>query len=104
MPPCLRADRSAATLRFARNEGGAWNGAPAAAKAADSSQRKWKIKNGKMKLRSPHDTEPDAVADVVGRDVDALRRAAGVGVAEPVAAAQQTGRPSRGPCGVGHAC
>jgi hypothetical protein len=62
-----------------------------AAKAADSSQRKGKIKNGKMKLRSPHDTEAEAAADVVGRvGVAALRRAAEAGVVAPVAAAQQT--------------
>ena len=54
-----------------------------------------------MKLRSPHDTEPDVVVGVVGRDADAaLRRAAVAGVAAPAAAAQQTGRTSRGPCGV----
>ena len=71
-------------------------------------KRKWKIKNGKMELRSPRDTEPEAVADevggVAGRAVAALRRAAAEGVVAPVAAAQQTVRPSRGPCGVGHAC
>ena len=75
-----------------------------AAKAADYSQRKWKIKNGKMELRSPHDTEPEAVADEVGRGAEALRRAAVDGDVEPVAAAQQTVRTSRGSCGVGHAC
>ena len=74
-----------------------------AAKAADYSQRKWKIKNGKMELRSPHDTEPEAVADEVGRGAEALRRAAVDGDVEPVAAAQQTVRTSRGSCGVGHA-
>ena len=56
-----------------------------------------------MKLRSPHDTEADEEVDVVGRDVDALRRAAEEGVVVPAAAAQQTVRTSRGPCGVGHA-
>ena len=58
-----------------------------AAKAADSSQRRWKIEDDsaarnhqeKMKLRSPHDTEPEAVAEVVGRAVVAPRRAAEVG-------------------------
>ena len=74
-----------------------------AAKAADYSQRKWKIKNGKMELRSPHDTEPDVVVDVARRGVAALRRAAAVGVVAPAAAAQQTVRASRGSCGVGHA-
>ena len=29
-------------------------------------KRKGKIKNGKMELRSPHDTEPGVVADGVG--------------------------------------
>ena len=52
-----------------------------------------------MKLRSPHDAEPDVV-DVVGRVAVAPRRAAVVGVAEPPAAAQQTGRASRGSSGV----
>ena len=75
-----------------------------AAKAADYSQRKWKIKNGKMELRSPHDTEPEAVADEVGRGDEALRRAAVDGDVEPVAAAQQTVRTSRGSCGIVHAC
>ena len=75
-----------------------------AVKAADYSQRKGKIKNGKMELRSPHDTEADAVVNDVGRAADAPRRAAEVGVAAPVAAAQQTARTCRGPCGVGHAC
>ncbi len=52
-------------------------------------------------LRSPHDTEPAvAVAEAVGRVVVALRRAAGVGGVVPDAAAQQTVRTSRGPCGV----
>ena len=55
-------------------------------------------------LRIPHDAEPDVAVDVVGRvDVVALRRAAAEGVVEPVAAAQQTRRTSRGSCGVGHA-
>ena len=59
----------------------------------------------KMELRSPHDTETDVGADAVGRVVVvAPRRAAADGVAVPAAAAQQTVRPSRGPCGVGHAC
>ena len=54
-----------------------------------------------MKLRSPHDTEPEVAADDAGREVvDALRRAAEVGDVAPAAAAQQTGRPSRGSCGV----
>ncbi len=55
-------------------------------------------------LRIPHDTEPDVDADDVGREAEAPRRAAAVGVAVPVAAAQQTVRASRGSCGVGHAC
>ena len=57
-----------------------------------------------MELRSPHDTEPDAEVDEVGRVAAALRRAAAVGVVVPAAAAPQTGRTCRGPCGVGHAC
>ena len=57
-----------------------------------------------MELRSPHDTEADEADDAVGRVVAALRRAAVVGVDVPAAAAQQTGRTSRGSCGVGHAC
>ena len=59
-------------------------------------KRKWKIKNGKRELRSPDGTEPDAAVDAVGRAVVALRRAAVEGVDAPVAAAQQTPRPSRG--------
>ena len=67
-------------------------------------KRKWKIKNGKMELRSPHDTEAVAVVvDVVGRVLEAPRRAAVDGVVVPAAAAQQTVRTSRGSCGVGHA-
>ena len=66
-------------------------------------KRKWKIKNGKMELRSPHDTEAEAAVDGDGRVVEALRRAAVAGVEAPAAAAQQTGRTSRGSCGVCHA-
>ena len=66
-------------------------------------KRKGKIKNGKMKLRSPDGTEPDT--DVgAALFVVAPRRAAVVGVAAPAAAAHQTVRTSRGSCGVGHAC
>ena len=57
-----------------------------------------------MELRSPRDTEPDEEVDAAGREAVALRRAAAVGVAAPVAAAQQTVGTSRGSCGVGHAC
>ena len=84
-----------------------------AANAAHSSQRRWKIEDDsaarnhqeKMKLRSPRDTEAEAVeVEDDGRAVEvALRRAAVVGVVVPVAAAQQTVRTSRGSCGVGHA-
>ena len=56
-----------------------------------------------MKLRSPRDTEAEAGVDVVGRVAAALRHAAAVGAGAQVAAAQQTGLTSRGPCGVGHA-
>ena len=66
-------------------------------------KRNWKIKTGKMELRSPHDTEPDEVVDAAGRAAVALRRAADDGAAVPVAAAQQTVRTSRRSCGVGHA-
>ena len=66
-------------------------------------KRKWKIKNGKMELRSPHDTEAEAAADAAGRVGEAQRRAADVGADEPLAAAQQTVRTSRRSCGVGHA-
>ena len=66
-------------------------------------KRKWKIKNGKMELRSPRDTEA-AIADGVVRDADVAQRAtAAGGVVAPRAAAQQTMRASRGSCGVGHA-
>ena len=67
-------------------------------------KRKWKIKNGKMELRSPHDTEPDEAADDAdGRAAGAAGGTAAAGVDGPVAAAQQTERASRGSCGVGHA-
>ena len=57
-----------------------------------------------MELRSPRDTEADADVDGAGREVVvAPRRAAGAGDAEPVAAAQQTVRTSRGSCGICHA-
>ena len=56
-----------------------------------------------MELRSPRDTEADVVEDAAGRGAAALRRAADVGAAVPAAAAQQTGRTSRGSCGVCHA-
>ena len=72
MPPCLRADRSTATLRFARNKGGSRN------RPLRSEGRG--IVPEKMELRSPHDTEADAVEDDVGRVVAALRRAAVDGV------------------------
>ncbi len=74
-----------------------------AVKAADYSQRKWKIKNGKRELRSPDGTEPETAVGVVRVEVVALRATAAVGEVVPVAAAQQTVRASRGPCGVGHA-
>ena len=50
IPPCLRADRSTATLRFARNEG-VRAIVHSAAKAADSSQRKWNY--GVLTTRKP---------------------------------------------------
>ena len=53
-----------------------------------------------MELRSPHDTEADVDDDAAGREELAQRRAAEVGGAAPVAAAYQTGRASRGSCGV----
>ena len=53
-----------------------------------------------MKLRSPRDTEAEVDVDAAGRVAVALRRAAEAGVDAPVAAAQQTGRASRGSCGV----
>ena len=57
----------------------------------------------KRELRSPDDTEPDAVVEVAGRVGVTHRRAAVVGAVAPAAAAQQTVRTSRGSCGVGHA-
>ena len=66
-------------------------------------KRKWKIKNGKMELRSPHDTEPEVAVDGVGRVAAAVEGTAVVGVVVPAAAAPQTERASRGSCGVGHA-
>ena len=90
-PPCLRADRSTATLRFARNKGGAWNGAPRSGEGCG------------IVLRSPHDTEPDVVVDDVGRVSVAHRSTAVEGVVGPAAAAQHTVQTSRESCGVGHA-
>ena len=58
----------------------------------------------KRELGIASDTDPEVVVDEAGRDAVAQRRAAVVGVVEPVAAAQQTGRTSRRSCGVGHAC
>ena len=67
-------------------------------------KRKWKIKNGKMELRSPDGTEPDIVVGVEREVEVALRATAIVGAGVPEAAAQQTIRTSRRSCGVGHAC
>ena len=63
----------------------------------------WSLQE-KRQLRSPDDTEPETVVRVERVVVEALRATAIEGVEEPVAAAQQTGRTSRGSCGVGHAC
>ena len=58
----------------------------------------------KRELRSPDGTEAESDVGEVREAVAALRRAAVVvGVAGPVAAAQQTIRASGGPCGVSHA-
>ena len=57
----------------------------------------------KRELRSPDGTEPEIAAGVVRVEVVALRATANVGEVDPVAAAQQTRRTSRGSCGVGHA-
>ena len=65
-------------------------------------KRKWKIKNGKMELRSPRDTEADGVGEAEGRVVMAQRRAAPGGVVVPTTAAQQTDSSSRGSRGVCH--
>ncbi len=58
----------------------------------------------KMELRIPRDSEAVAAVEAVGRDAEAVRRAAVFGGAAPAAAAQQTVRTSRGSCGVCHAC
>ena len=55
-------------------------------------------------LRIPHDTEAGVVVEADGLAGGAQRRAAKVGDVVPRAAAHQTDRPSRGSCGVGHAC
>ena len=57
-----------------------------------------------ISLRSLCDTEPDAVADSVGRAVVAQRRTAVVGVGAPGAATKQMDQTSRGSCGVSDAC
>ena len=79
----------------------AFSTAEAIAMSATSSRRR--SEGWGLVLRSPHDTEPAAVAAAVGRADVALRRAAEVGVGAPEAVAQQTVRASRGSCGVGHA-
>ena len=79
-----------------------------AAKAADSSQRKWKMEagsawrslQGKMELRSPDGTEPERAVGVARVAVAAPRATAEAGADVPVAAAQQTKRTSRRSCGV----
>ena len=58
---------------------------------------------GKLQSRSLHDTEAAVADEADGRVGVAMRRAAVVGAVGPDAAAQQTGRTSRGSCGVGHA-
>ena len=55
-------------------------------------------------LRIPHDTKAGVVVKADGLAGGAQRRAAKVGDAVPRTAAHQTDRPSRGSCGVGHAC
>ena len=50
-------------------------------------KRKWKIKNGKMELRSPRGTEAGGAAAHVGESVVTVRRAAADGVVVPEAAA-----------------
>ena len=64
----------------------------------------WRSLQEKRQLRSPDDTEPETVVDAARADVDALRATADPGGVVTDAAAQQTGRTSRGSCGVGHAC
>ena len=55
-----------------------------------------------IELRSHDGSESDAGPNVAGRVPEALRRAAVAGVADAAAAAQQTGRTSRGSCGIDH--
>ena len=78
----------------------AFSTAEAIAMSATSSRRR--SEGWGLVLRIPHDTEPDVVVKEDGRVDAATRRAAaaGVGVAAPAAAAQQTVRASRGSCGV----
>ena len=55
-------------------------------------------------LRIPHDTEAGVVVEADGLAGGAQRRAGKVGDVVQRTAAHQTDRPSRGSCGVGHAC
>ena len=73
------------------------------AKVWGSKKEKEKMEEEKEKreLRSPDGTEPEKAADAVREVVGALRASAADGEVDPVAAAQQTVRPSRGSCGVG---
>jgi hypothetical protein len=57
----------------------------------------WRSLQEKRELRSPHDTEPGEAGDALE---EALRRAAVAGVVVTAAAAHQTARTSRRPCGV----
>ena len=86
-------------------EKGKWKHAP----LRGTCKGRWKVlirsDSCGLVLRSPHDTEPDAVVDGDGRAAAALRRAAADGVVVPDAAAQQMrlARHRHRPGGVNHA-
>ena len=80
----------------------AFSTAEAIAMSATSSRRR--SEGWGLVLRIPHGTESVAAVEAVGRDAEAVRRAAVFGGAAPAAAAHQTGRTSSGSCGVRHAC
>ena len=87
MPPCLRADRSTATLRFARNKGGSRN-------------RPLRSEGCGVVLRSPRDTEAAAADDGVGREVVALRATAVAGDVAPEPPRNKRYVPVAGPVGL----
>lgn len=65
------------------------------------SEGKGKREDGKMELRIPRDSKPDAEVPSAGRVVEAERRTAEVGAAGPVAAAHHTAATATGSSRIG---